>query len=111
MGGGGGGTKGMMAVAPIVPKYQLESAGNAPVRFGRNGQQSSLTSLRCEGQLPTMVIVTTDRCIFIANLSAPYINHYISLLCSHLHMAFPERDRWRAAAARKERVWGNAIWR
>ena len=29
------------------------------------------------------------------------------LLRSHLHMAFPERDRRRAAAAaRKERVWG-----
>ena len=27
----------------------------------------------------------------------------LSLLCSHLHMAFPERDRRRAAAARKER--------
>ena len=24
-------------------------------------------------------------------------------------MAFPERDRWRAAAARKERVWGEKI--
>ena len=24
-------------------------------------------------------------------------------------MAFPERDRWRAAAARKERVWGERI--
>ena len=32
-----------------------------------------------------------------------------SLLRSHLHMAFPERDRWRAAAARKERVWGEKI--
>ena len=29
-----------------------------------------------------------------------------SLLRSHRHMAFPERDRRRAAAARKERVWG-----
>ena len=33
----------------------------------------------------------------------------VSLLRSHLHMAFPERDRWRAAAARKERVWGEKI--
>ena len=47
--------------------------------------------------------------IICRSWSVTLVNVDASLLRSHLHMAFPERDRWRAAAARKERVWGEKI--